>query len=182
MFVILESLKTQSQDDLRLKCLHTLSQDDLILAPRRSCGHSSQYSCYQSYNFPSSRNFVTTQTELEFLEGPETHADLAAVFNDSSHDENSSDDSLEDVQTEELQETQSLCDAKETPAGAPTAARGAMGSKNISMPNFAMEREDPDQNTVTQNALLLPLPRRCRSKNISMPNLTLERKDSDASS
>lgn len=174
MFFISESLETQSQDGPSLECLHTLSQDDLILAPRRSC--------YHSYNFPSSRNFVTTQTELEFLEGPDIQADLAAVFNDSSHDENSSDDSLEDDQTEELQETQSLCDAKETPAGAPTAARGAMGSKNTSMPNFAMEREDTDQNTVTQNALLLPLPRRCRSKNISMPNLTLERKDSDASS
>ncbi|XP_016422937.1 RT1 class I histocompatibility antigen, AA alpha chain-like [Sinocyclocheilus rhinocerous] len=96
--------------------------------------------------------------------GPETHAGLAAALNDSSDDENATDDSLEEVQTEELHETQSLCEAKETPAAAPTAAR-------------AMEREDTNQNTVSQNALLLPLPRRCRSKNISMPDLALERKD-----
>ncbi|CAM4640050.1 unnamed protein product [Leuciscus chuanchicus] len=58
---------------------------------------------------------------------------------------------------------------------------GAMGSKNFSLPNLAMEREDTDQNTITQNALLLPLPRRCRSKDISLPNLTQDRKDSDDS-
>ncbi|XP_067268265.1 class II histocompatibility antigen, B-L beta chain-like isoform X2 [Chanodichthys erythropterus] len=75
---------------------------------------------------------------------------------------------LEEI-TEEVHDTQSLCDTEATPA----AARGAMGSKIISLPNFAMEREDTDQNTFTQNALLLPPPRRCRSKNISLPNLTL---------
>ncbi|CAM4640059.1 unnamed protein product [Leuciscus chuanchicus] len=46
---------------------------------------------------------------------------------------------------------------------------------------ISMEREDTDQNTITQNALLLPLPRRCRSKDISLPNLTQDRKDSDDS-
>ncbi|XP_050957550.1 uncharacterized protein LOC127158503 [Labeo rohita] len=76
--------------------------------------------------------------------------------------------------TEELHETQSLCEAKETPAAAPTAARGEMGSKNISLPNFAMEREDTDQNSVTQNALQLALIQHCRFKNISMPNLAVE--------
>ncbi|XP_067281964.1 zinc-alpha-2-glycoprotein-like isoform X2 [Pseudorasbora parva] len=75
--------------------------------------------------------------------------------------------------TEELHDTQSLCDTEATPG----AARGAMGSKIISLPNFALERED----TVTQIAMLLPLPRRCRSKDISLPNLTQDRKDSDDS-
>ncbi|KTF81970.1 hypothetical protein cypCar_00033997 [Cyprinus carpio] len=59
---------------------------------------------------------------------------------------------------------------------------GAMGSKYSSLPNFAMKREDTDQNTVTQNTLLLPLQRHCRSKTISMPALALERKDNSDSS
>ncbi|KTF83322.1 hypothetical protein cypCar_00045086, partial [Cyprinus carpio] len=114
---------------------------------------------------------LTTQTELEFLEEirPETHAGLATALNDSSHDENATNDSLEEVQTEELHETQSLCEAKETPA----AARGAMGSKNISLPNFATEREDTDQNTVTQNALLLPLPSNINSFSSNDNNFTV---------
>uniref|UniRef100_A0A9J7X961 Ig-like domain-containing protein n=1 Tax=Cyprinus carpio carpio TaxID=630221 RepID=A0A9J7X961_CYPCA len=101
-------------------------------------------------------------------------AGLAAALNDSSDEENTADDNLQEVQTKELHETQSLCEPKETPAAAPTAARGAIGSKYSSLPNFAMEIEDTYQNTVTQNALWLPLPRRCRSKLISLPNLALD--------
>ncbi|XDV33662.1 hypothetical protein PO909_003984 [Leuciscus waleckii] len=101
----------------------------------------------------------------------------AAALNTDSEEENPTDPSVEEVHTEEVHDTQSLCETEATPA----AARGAMGSKNFSLPNFAMEREDTDQNTITQNALLLPLPRRCRSKDISLPNLTQDRKDSDDS-
>uniref|UniRef100_A0A9J8CUA9 Ig-like domain-containing protein n=1 Tax=Cyprinus carpio carpio TaxID=630221 RepID=A0A9J8CUA9_CYPCA len=120
-----------------------------------------------------------TPSQVKLLKTP---AGLAAALNASSDEENAADDSMEEVQTEELHETQSLCEAKETPAAAPTAARGAMGSKYSSLPNFAMKREDTDQNTVTQNTLLLPLQRHCRSKTISMPALALERKDNSDSS
>lgn len=125
-----------------------------------------------------------TQMEPELLKEirPETRAGLAVALNAASDDENATDDSLEKVQTKELHETQSLCEAKETPAAAPPAARGAMGSKKISLPNFAMEREDTDQNSFTQNALRLALIQHCRFKNISMPNLALERKDTSDSS
>ncbi|XP_067268254.1 hereditary hemochromatosis protein homolog isoform X2 [Chanodichthys erythropterus] len=108
---------------------------------------------------------------------PERCAGLAAALNDDSDDENTTDPNMEEEHTEEVHDTQSLCDTEATPA----AARGAMGSKIISLPNFVMDREDTDQN-VTQNALLLPLPRRCRSKIISLPNLTQDREDSDDSS
>ncbi|XP_042601822.1 hereditary hemochromatosis protein homolog isoform X2 [Cyprinus carpio] len=124
---------------------------------------------------PKKQKTPKTPSQVKLLK---TRADLAAALNASSDEENATDDSMEEVQIEELHETQSLCEAKETPA----AARGAMGSKNISLPNFAMKREDTDQNTVTQNALLLPLQRNCRSKTISMPALALERKDNSDSS
>ncbi|XP_067268257.1 H-2 class I histocompatibility antigen, Q10 alpha chain-like isoform X2 [Chanodichthys erythropterus] len=108
-----------------------------------------------------------TQMKPELLEESraERCADLTDALNDSD-DENTTDPRMEE-HTEEVHDTQSLCDTEATPA----AARGAMGSKIISLPNFAMEREDTDQNTFTQNALLLPPPRRWRSKNISLPNL-----------
>ncbi|KAK9958161.1 hypothetical protein ABG768_012335 [Culter alburnus] len=108
-----------------------------------------------------------TQMKPELLEKirAERCADLTDALNDSD-DENTTDPRMEE-HTEEVHDTQSLCDTEATPA----AARGAMGSKIISLPNFAMEREDTDQNTFTQNALLLPPPRRWRSKNISLPNL-----------
>ncbi|RXN35049.1 H-2 class I histocompatibility Q10 alpha chain-like protein [Labeo rohita] len=113
------------------------------------------------------------QMEPELLKEirPETHAGLAAALNDSSDEENTTDDSMEEVQTEELHETQSLCEPKETPAAAPTAARGEMDSITHSLPNFAKETEDKDQNSVTQNALQLALIQRSKSQNISMPNL-----------
>ncbi|XP_048059157.1 uncharacterized protein LOC125275913 [Megalobrama amblycephala] len=109
-----------------------------------------------------------TQMKPELLEESraERCADLTDALNDSD-DENTTDPRMEEEHTEEVHDTQSLCDTEATPA----AARGAMGSKIISLPNFAMEREDTDQNTFTQNALLLPPPRRCRSKDISLPNL-----------
>ncbi|XP_067268264.1 class II histocompatibility antigen, B-L beta chain-like isoform X1 [Chanodichthys erythropterus] len=112
-----------------------------------------------------------TLIQRELLEEiiPVRCAALAAALNNDSVDENTTDPRMEEEHTEEVHDTQSLCDTEATPA----AARGAMGSKIISLPNFAMEREDTDQNTFTQNALLLPPPRRCRSKNISLPNLTL---------
>ncbi|KAK7139563.1 hypothetical protein R3I93_016636 [Phoxinus phoxinus] len=120
----------------------------------------------------------TWERELGLLEEIRPERCEAALDTDSE-EEDPTDPSMEDVHTEEDHDTQSLCETEATPA----AARGAMmGSKNISLPNFAMEREDADQNTVTQNALLLPPPRRCRSKNISLPNLTQDRKDSDDSS
>ncbi|XP_050992109.1 uncharacterized protein LOC127181414 isoform X1 [Labeo rohita] len=117
------------------------------------------------------------QMEPELLKEirPETHAGLAAALNDSSDEENTTDDSMEEVQTEELHETQSLCEPKETPAAAPTAARGEMDSITHSLPNFAKETEDKDQNSVTQNALQLALIQRSKSQNISMPNLAVER-------
>uniref|UniRef100_A0A9J7ZPJ2 Ig-like domain-containing protein n=1 Tax=Cyprinus carpio carpio TaxID=630221 RepID=A0A9J7ZPJ2_CYPCA len=117
---------------------------------------------------PKKQKTPKTPSQVKLLKTP---AGLAAALNASSDEENAADDSMEEVQTEELHETQSLCEAKETPAAAPTAARGAMGSKYSSLPNFAMKREDTDQNTVTQNTLLLPLQRHCRSKTISMPAL-----------
>ncbi|CAM4640014.1 unnamed protein product [Leuciscus chuanchicus] len=104
---------------------------------------------------------------LEEISESELIKGLAAALNTDSEDENPTDPSMEEVHTEEVHDTQSLCETEATPA----AARGAMGSKNFSLPDFAMEKEDSDQNTVTQNALLLPPPRRCRSKNISLPNL-----------
>ncbi|XP_048059196.1 uncharacterized protein LOC125275912 isoform X4 [Megalobrama amblycephala] len=121
-----------------------------------------------------------TPIEPELLEEirAERCAGLGAALNDDSDEENTTDPNMEEEHTEEVHDTQSLCDTEATPA----AARGAMGSKIISLPNFAMEREDTDQNTVTQNALLLKPPRRCRSKTISLPNLTQDRKDSDDSS
>ncbi|XP_058609734.1 uncharacterized protein LOC131525799 isoform X2 [Onychostoma macrolepis] len=114
---------------------------------------------------PSQEKLLTlykTQMEPELLKEirPETRAGLAVALNAASDDENPADDSLEKVQTEELHETQSLCEAKETPSAAPTAARGAMGSKNISLPNFE----------------------HCIFRNISMPHLALERKDTSDSS
>ncbi|XP_051729159.1 hereditary hemochromatosis protein homolog isoform X3 [Ctenopharyngodon idella] len=89
-----------------------------------------------------------TQIESELLEQirAERCAGLADALNDS-HDENPTDPNMEEEHTEEVHDTQSLCETEATPA----AARGAMGSKIISLPNFAMEREDTDQNTVTQN-------------------------------
>ncbi|XP_048059212.1 uncharacterized protein LOC125275914 isoform X10 [Megalobrama amblycephala] len=122
---------------------------------------------------------TVTPIEPELLEeiSAERCAGLGAAANDDSDEENTTDPRMEE-HTEEVHDTQSLCDTEATPA----AARGAMGSKIISLPNFAMEREDTDQNTVTQNALLLQPPRRCRSKIVSLPNLTQDRKDSDDSS
>ncbi|XP_048059731.1 uncharacterized protein LOC125276274 [Megalobrama amblycephala] len=119
-----------------------------------------------------------TQMEPELLEESraERCADLTDALNDDSDDENTTDPRMEEEHTEEVHDTQSLCDAEATPA----AAQGAMGSKIISLPNFAMQREDSDQITVTQNALLLPPPRRCRSKIISLPNLTEEVHDTQS--
>ncbi|XP_048059202.1 hereditary hemochromatosis protein homolog isoform X2 [Megalobrama amblycephala] len=136
--------------------------------------------CRTGYEQQGSRKCALKFRGFEFpryRKGPERCAGLAAALNDDSDDENPTDLNMEEEHTEEVHDTQSLCDTEATPA----AARGAMGSKIISLPNFAMEREDTDQN-VTQNALLLPLPRRCRSKIISLPNLTQDRKDSDDSS
>ncbi|RXN35050.1 zinc transporter ZIP4-like protein [Labeo rohita] len=108
----------------------------LVFYLLRKCG---KYQRFYGSGVPLGlRTYHTAQTE-EIR--PETHARLAAALNDSSDEENT-DDNTEEVQTEELHETQSLCEAKETPAAAPTAARGAMGSKNISLPNFALERKD----------------------------------------
>ncbi|KAG1948412.1 hereditary hemochromatosis protein [Pimephales promelas] len=117
-----------------------------------------------------------SEMELWFTDRfrPET---CEAALHTDSEEEDPADPSVEEGHTEDLHDTQSLCETEAT-----AAARGAMGPKNISLPNVAMEREDADQNTVTQNALLLPLPRRCRSKDISLPNLTQDRKDSDDSS
>ncbi|XP_077100117.1 uncharacterized protein LOC143751417 [Siphateles boraxobius] len=118
----------------------------------------------------------TWRMDLELFE--ETRPERCeAALNTDSEEENPTDPSMEEVHTEEVHDTQSLCETEAT-----AAARGPMGSKNISVPNFAMEREDADQNIITQNALQLPPPRRCRSKNISLPNLTQDRKDSDDSS
>ncbi|XP_067268261.1 zinc-alpha-2-glycoprotein-like isoform X2 [Chanodichthys erythropterus] len=112
--------------------------------------------------------FHKTQMKPELLEKirAERCAGLTDALNDESGDENTTDPRMEE-HTEEVHDTQSLCDTEATPA----AARGAMGSKIISLPNFAMEREDTDQKTFTYNVLLLPLPRRWRSKDISLPNL-----------
>ncbi|RXN35048.1 zinc-alpha-2-glyco -like protein [Labeo rohita] len=90
-----------------------------------------------------------------------------------------------EVPAEELHETQSLCEAKETPAAAPTAARGAMGSKNISLPNFAEELHET-QRLCEAKETPAAAPTAARgamgSKNISLPNFALERKDSEDSS
>ncbi|XP_052440115.1 uncharacterized protein LOC127979042 isoform X2 [Carassius gibelio] len=124
---------------------------------------------------PKKQKTLKTPSHVKLLR-QEKRASLAPALNAAS------DDSLKEVLTEELHETQSLCEAEETPAAAPTAARGAIGSKNISLPDFAMEREDSDQKTVTQNTLLLPLQRHGRSQTISMPDLALERKNNSDSS
>ncbi|XP_073678342.1 uncharacterized protein [Garra rufa] len=139
------------------------------------------YRLIKCVKHPEKQKTPKTPSQVK-LSSPETHACLATALNDSSDEENTADDSMVKVQTEELHETQSLCDAKVTPAAAPTAARGEMGSKNCSLPNFAIEKEDTHENSVTQNALQLALIQRCRFKNISMPSLALKRKDTSDSS
>ncbi|XP_026145293.1 uncharacterized protein LOC113119833 isoform X3 [Carassius auratus] len=135
----------------------------------------SESSCYQcvvdewilpevAYLVDEKQKTLKTPSHVKLLR-QEKCSSLAPALNAAS------DDSLKVVLTEELHETQSLCEAEETPAAAPTAARGAIGSKNISLPDFAMEREDSDQKTVTRNTLLLPLQMYCRSQTISMPDL-----------
>ncbi|CAM4640032.1 unnamed protein product [Leuciscus chuanchicus] len=97
------------------------------------------------------RKLWEEMSESELLKRPER---CAAALNTDPEEENPTDPSVEEVHSEEVHDTQSLCETEATPE----AARGAMGSKNFSLPNLAMEREDTDQNTITQNALLLPLP------------------------
>ncbi|XP_051729157.1 hereditary hemochromatosis protein homolog isoform X1 [Ctenopharyngodon idella] len=65
-----------------------------------------------------------TQMQPELLKEITLNTDL--------DDKNPTDPSMEEVHTEEVHDTQSLCDTEATPA----AARGAMGSKIISLPNF----------------------------------------------
>ncbi|CAM4640023.1 unnamed protein product [Leuciscus chuanchicus] len=131
----------------------------------------------ESLQLPVSPQLPLSQPPLELWEEMSESELCAAALNTDPEEENPTDPSVEEVHSEEVHDTQSLCETEVTPE----AARGVMGSKNFSLPNFAMEREDTDQNTITQNALLLPLPRRCRSKDISLPNLTQDRKDSDDS-
>ncbi|XP_026145397.1 uncharacterized protein LOC113119901 [Carassius auratus] len=133
------------------------------------------YQLIKYIKHPKKQKTLKTPSHVKLLR-QEKCAILAPALNAAP------DDSLKVVLTEELHETQSLCEAEETPAAAPTAARGAIGSKNISLPDFAMEREDSDQKTVTQNTLLLPLQMYCRSQTISMPDLALERKNNSDSS